>query len=311
MRAIQSFGRFAAVLAMVAGSVSSLAAQCKCNSIWETHSLGSHYFATASCVRHYDDNYYAYDTCVENRGDRSLDFDWYIPGPDGWIPAGEMASQTRLRGNDDSLERQNGCLHYGNLWTLHDAEFEPHVNDEDALEREGDEGCSAGVGREGRTRVGWANANDGVEFGQSAGRDQTDEIFPLAGLQLRVFAPTNRDRADETMVQIDATVSWANQGDEYIHSLALQASPYGEAFAPGELRLIPEPVWLRSAYFEAYPDTVDSDFGLPISAGQTTFSLDLTAGVQEARTLRDARFVVVTQQGEVVGSLLVPIWERR
>ena len=310
----------AAGLFVLASPLPAQEQECHCE-IWQTHLMGSSEFATSSCVYPHDANYVMYETCIKNLDDSELEFRWYIPGPHGWIPGGWTLPSPRLRTDDHSLQRQDGCLRYGGLHKLHDAEFEPHVSDKTDLEWERQAGCLRVRGeREYAQSVG---PDDVSPLSRQAGDVpplslEANDIPPLSNLRLSVFAPTDRERPSDTMIRIDATVNWVSQEGQLIHSLGLRAYPYGRDFRPENIRLVPQSAWLRAAYSAAYLET---DAGrLPVVDGERSpFSLNLTEEVQGPLSFQEVRFDVVTvgnnvvmlDNDEVVASLLVPFWGGR
>ena len=291
------------VVSCVAAPLSAQSQECHCDTPWEPHLMVSYDFETSSCVRHYNNDYYAYETCVRNLGRRNMPFDWYIPGPHSRILAGMTLPSVRLHTTDESLYRQDGCLQFGNSHTSHNARFEPHSSDKARL-REEAKGCAALVGRS------LLRASIGIVIQESAQGDGYDrrhlsDIPPLDRLQLSVFAPTEAQLPDETMIRIDATVRWARDGDRLMHSLALQASPHGEDFRPDLIRVVPQSGWLWEAYLSTYPDDVDSR-GLRIFDGVRSYSLDVATG--EVLSFRNVRFDIFEVDGERVASLIVPFW---
>lgn len=297
MRGTGPFWQFIAAT-IVAGSyafTSPLSAQCHCSTPQQEHNMRGYSFATSSCVRRHDDQYFVYETCVQNLGYRDLEFRWYIPGPHGWIPSGETSIGTRLRRMENNLHRQNGCLRYGNVQRHHAAEFQPHANDGTALKREHDIGCASVHEEAGLARL----------ASQASREPQNGERTQLSGLLLSVFAPTDRERVGATMVQIAATVGFVSQDGILTHSLALRVSPYGDEFHPERIRLVPELQPLQAAYRAAYPNIV-GDAGLPVGREEKTFVLEFET--QEGPTLRDVRFDVIAGGSDRVASLLVPFW---
>lgn len=107
--------------------VSNVAASCE-GSLQQSHSLDGYEFDTTSRLFE-QDNQLVYQTCVENRGSRALQINWYIPNFHSWIPAGESVSSNRYstRPRPNPVPVKFGCLGYGNLEEPHRAQL--HLDD--------------------------------------------------------------------------------------------------------------------------------------------------------------------------------------
>ena len=263
-------------------------AQCE-GQVRNEHPRDGYTFVTTSRI--YDSGtYQVHETCVENHSDRALDFNWYIPGPNSWIPANGHKNSPRHFCTRQRLEVTEGCLRYGNLWMPHQARFEPHRTDSHRLSEE-DGDCSSQVERESSGNLSTSN----IEA-------CTTNVSNL-DFATQVYGPADSDSPDRTLVKfrIEIRISTRSQSATYMHELSIYPEQVGEIFLPQSFSLVPNLRILRGAYSE-----IGFAGGILPANEPRSFFLELR--VPETPYLWNVRFGMYNGNNNHVATVFVPFW---
>ena len=261
--------------------------------IRQEHNMDDYAFTTTAHV-HTHEKYDEYKTCVVNRSDRDLEFNWYIPGPHSWILANQWHCNSRLRLRSDTLSAHRGCLRYGTQWEPLAAEFIPHRCDINHIDYEQEVGCSQMVNGE----------HHGLEActDPSVRLDDGGDIFKVR-TRLTVFAPALTDRPEETMIRLDATVEISPTDDEtrFKHVFEISPTQVGRNFRPELLQFLP----MSGLLCYEYTGADDCSITIPINNGEVFTATPL---VPLRPKLGEVRFHVMNGNGDHAATLFVPFW---
>ena len=269
-------------------TVGEVNAQCE-GQIRQIHSQPGYTFETTSRTFG-NGRYHVYETCVENRSDRALDFNWYVPGPHSWVPANGHLPHPRefnTRGNEEVTD---ACLRYGNLWMYHSARFEPHPSDMSRVRAENGD-CEGRVSRE----------SHGYRTDPLPG-SSTNTVSSLDS-EVQVYGPAYSSSPDRTLVKfsIHTQIRPSGQNSTYLHELSIQSEPHGDLYFPQSFRLIPPLRMLR----EAYNSLGYSQGILPLD-GRRSFRLELET--PNTPQLRSIRFRIYNGNNHHVATAFIPFW---
>jgi len=253
-----------------------------------------HYVTTSRIYE--DGRVFVYETCVENLGQRDLEFKWYIPGPHGWVMPGDSLVSTRRRESSDDVDGVAGCLRYGNGWVPDQADFLPHVTDEAALEVEAEEGCKA-VAKEQKLTA---------DLGNTSKLSRSNRYLPTGITSAdRLIAPSNAKNASDTLIEItigtfmvaDKEMRFAEEYTSVIFINGRAVRPKGVAEA---LRFEPISEELKSRYeFEGIR-------GGKYSFGEEGFSVEIDLMMPKHPVLADQKYKVMDENNIHVATFRVP-----
>src|SRR5579871_1090580 len=209
---------------------------------------------------------------------------WMIPGPDGWVPPGGQPLSSLPRDTDITTFKQvPGCLLVGPRGDTTTAQFIGVEGDDARIADEQKRGCRAVV----------ANPH------------------PLPGIIERIFAtvrnyvPSDANRANETMLQIEATVGIVPQGTTGFRSVVsyLISRYAGSEGDPSQLSM--RPVFpgaterLLPAFLQDHKPP--SQLG---EKGEIAFSVGDVANPR----LDYAAYEIFDREGRPVGSISFPVF---
>ena len=182
---------------------------------------------------YYKSNVTVYETCVENQSGRVMEFNWFIPGPNTFVPDGYSCSNPRPKLTHADSPTYAGCLYYGNNWVRDHATFFPHVDDDAKIAAEkNDPQCKVIP-----TKVAGSTSDPSRATAISA---LTEGITVTLG----AFAPTDLKNEDQTLAYIRAVVSLTRDpkdDEKYIHSMSVTSSSFRGSKPDFEsLKLLPE-----------------------------------------------------------------------
>jgi hypothetical protein len=91
---------------------------------------------------------YGIVSCISNKDlSYPIEANWLVPGPDGWVPAGEKLDSVPHLIRDESYLQLKGCLEYGNRGEVTKGAFFGTEYDKKIVEEENRLGCRAAVTR--------------------------------------------------------------------------------------------------------------------------------------------------------------------
>lgn len=249
-------------------------------------------FATTSRI-YLKANVYVYETCVENQASRDMEFNWFVPGPHTFVPAGIACSNPRPMLTHEDLATHKGCFLYGNNWTRDRAQFFPHKSDQLKIDADKSDSTCNNIPQS-------TNANLGSE------RD-----IAIAALKegivtdIDAFVPSNAKQPGETMAYVKARVSLdldLKDPTKYIHTISIQSEAYKNAKPDFEdLKIKPEKGYLQlyegKEQFSKYilgdkasarlprEITLSTELPIPKSPQLQSVRFELTGGDQTSATL--------------------------
>jgi hypothetical protein len=287
-----SFFAISVSFCVAASAVAIAADQCPGVKNKYDHSDGYVFFTTSQV--YFDANVWIYETCVENPSKRDLDFNWYIPGPNSWVPAGKAVPSPRRRVTHETMDGAAGCLRYGNEWIPGSADFLPHGNDKAALDDEKKLGCAEVVRREGLTKI-------AANLGDAPGK-----IFAI-NESLEVYAPVNLKEPHNSMVHVTANVQVEPlaDGSAFRHIFSYSVSPLDPERFEGSfkgLHIIPDDSNIRALY-QAQDEAPDGIITLDTKGG-----VEIKVPSPKNPTLGDVHFSLFTGNNERVAVFYVPFW---
>ncbi len=237
-------------------------------------------------------NVEVYETCVENQSDRDMEFNWFIPGPSTFVPAGYSCSSPRSKtyAQYEDAPSYAGCLYYGNDWARDHATFIPHVDDQSKINAEQNDPQCKKV-----TTALNASGNSDLAAAKTALKDGIK-------VQLSVFAPSSLKDATDTMAHVEATVSLnadPNDNEKYIHKITLRASPFRDSKPDfGALKVVAE----KNRVADFYNDIPDGR--IQLNSEEITISTQLT--IPKYPMLDTVAFRIVGADDRGVATLFVP-----
>ena len=147
------------------------------------------------------DGHFVFQTCVENTSDMDLEVNWYIPGPDNWIPRSCSNISDRVMSTNEIINSYGSCLRYGNSWRHLRAKFFPHVTDKPQIDVDKTLGadCSTRLGNSivPALPVNKFNANPlqkRLEFFAPADEKYPTETLTKIVLQIEIFPVLNNTK---------------------------------------------------------------------------------------------------------------------
>jgi hypothetical protein len=187
-------------------------------------------FITTSRV-YLEGNVTVYETCVENQSNRSMEFNWFIPGPASFVPDGWSCSNPRPKLTHADSPTYAGCLYFGNNRARGHATFFPHVDDAANIAADKkDPQCKITP-----TTVSTASITQAAALSALAGG---------IAVKLGAFAPSDLKNEAQTMAYIRAAITLIRDPKEdgkYIHSIKVPSSSFRDSKPDFEsLRLVPE-----------------------------------------------------------------------
>lgn len=263
------------------------------------HNHDRYQFVTTSRVYKRDDaGVHVYETCVENHSEGWLEFNWHIPGPSSWVPPGKACSNPRRRISRDTLNGYAGCLRYGNDWENSRADFLPHKDDQDAIDREMQTDCKDVV-------------QDEAE-GTSDSRPSDEVLREPIEVALQIYAPWDRDRPIKTMMEVNASVSivpvvFNDDAKIFQHIFEVKAEPANYDieydFQPELIRIVPQSETLRADYAKM-ANLKGGTFSL--SGKQSPIKIERP--FPKNPRLVSVRYTLFTEKGSPVAAFFVPFW---
>jgi hypothetical protein len=232
-----------------------------------------------------------YETCVENDGNRVIDFNWFIPGPHTFVPTGFACPNPRPKLTHMNAPTYDGCLYYGNNWTRDRATFFPHIDDQPRIDVENMHLRCV------KLPIQMAAAQGGGDYDVAI-----TALKEGIATDLEVFAPTNPENATETLVDLKAAVRMdldPKSNERYIHSIAISALPFKES-KPNlpRLRLIPEDKEMARRFYREFSDG--------FMRLQPEIKLAAEIPIPRSPKLDTIRFGVVDADNRPVATLFIP-----
>ncbi|MFC0808556.1 hypothetical protein ACFHWW_24395 [Ensifer sp. P24N7] len=99
------------------------------------HGDANYQFRTTSRV-YKDGRDEMFVTCVQNTGDKDMEVNWVIPGPETVVLKGCAVTAPRPHDTRRILDNHKGCLRYGASWKWTKAPFIPHASDAGSISGE-------------------------------------------------------------------------------------------------------------------------------------------------------------------------------
>ena len=172
------------------------------------HDKGGYKFVTSSKV-YKAQGVHIYETCVGNLSQRDVEFDWFVPGPNTWLPPNEQVPAPRPFNSRNTLDSAKSCMAYGNLSETNRFYFLGHASDKEALNREISEPCSF-----------WVSQDSTVSDGEELSSYQIT-------IDLAAFFPTDKSNPGETMMKFVGVADLFHSGEELVTSIiSYQFAPY-------------------------------------------------------------------------------------
>ena len=249
-----------------------------------------------SYTRVFEENdHFVFQTCVENTSNKDLEVNWYIPGPDNWIPKSCSNVSNREKSTKEITNSYRSCLRFGNSWNHLRAKFLPHVTDERLIEVDKTWGpdCSSKP----------------VDFIVPPVPQGKSNIRPLQK-HLEFFAPANEKNPQATLTKITLQIGVFPIFDnaKIVQNIEYQSEPAyldNKEFKFTRFIISP-PESVRKYFLEAANgDNINKD---------GTFNFDqsgkvsITYATPPDATLSSARYTIFNQNQTRVGSILIPTW---
>jgi hypothetical protein len=274
-------------VSMLETMTASLALAGTCPGQAQVHDSGDYRFETSSWVKN-GLGVVEYWTCVQNDSDRALFFDWFIPGPSGWVGPHDIASNRR---NELTRETQpwDGCLQYGNFHKPMRAQFLGHESDRQKVSEEKTAGCDQS--RE--------------YFGQTTATIST--TVSNLNYEAQVLVPSDGEHADDTLLRISASIGLETlDAYTYRSSLRFNIVPVGYAAkgVPTDLRIRTKSPELTTGMIHANKIARFGD-AIPIKSAETEIVLNLNR--PKYFELTDAQYLIYDRNDTYVGAIYMPV----
>ena len=227
-------------------------------------------------------------TCISNLSTEPISAHWFIPTASGWVPPNEVFPKERyLKAQGES--RIRGCLEYGNLGETVEADF---VGDQQELEASFEE-----------RQIGCKNARNKYH---SVAFTSEGKIHPIK-INLRYFFPYEVNRASETMVKLEGTVTIEPvEGNTFSLTFNFGIAKYGDSEGKYDGKFTAIPVFTGGAKSleEEFVKTVGKEYPLE-KLGSSKFIL--SAGLKNFR-IEEAFLDIMIPEGVQVARIGFPVY---
>ncbi len=263
-----------------------------CEGDREIHNTDSYSFNTYTRKFQRGD-FFVFQTCVENKGDKDLQVNWFIPGPDNWIPKSCSVNSNRERTTGEVLGSYRSCLRYGNSWKHLRANFLPHVTDKHEMEADAtwSDDCSAKP----------ANVVPPLV--------PVDKIKPIKK-SIEFFAPGSIKSASQSLTKFFIELDLFPVDDnkivvQNIYYKGQSAYLDNKDFTFTTFRVDPPESMKEYFIKSADGDIINKDGTFNLNR-EGKISVSYAAPAQPA--LLSSRYTVYNEIKERVGSITIPIW---
>lgn len=244
------------------------------------HAIDGYVFVTSSIVRAQAGGR-IYSTCVENRSDRDLWMDWFVPGPRSWIPAHVSLPSPRFFGKEKSVSLV-GCLQYGNHSASMREPFIGHENDIPRIAVEQQVGCDAKLDKISTTAH--------------------DDFEPVQ-IDTQVYVPSDSKDPDATLMRLSASI-----GIEAIDQDAYRTVVnYHLEQLEGRGKGVPEELTLRTKSPELTLAMQKVGYGDRIHLSAKGAKLVLDVFRPKYFTIDSAQYLIFDRNDLFVGAIYIPV----
>ena len=267
------------------------ASKCKGN-VRQTHTRPPYRFVTTTRLYWKENaNVHVYETCVENHSDRWLYINWLIPKQDGWIEPGCAWSKPRPKLKENTINSYEACLLYGNLKKDSYGTIIPHKDDQEAITKEG-----------GKCPKKFAAKSPVFESDHS----ENEIVRDIVKWVSKTFVPTNPEKPDTTMVEIEAMTRLEFKRDDnvFVHRFSYYVTPLKntKSLELHKINAQPQFAPLQKQYEQQFK-LANGSFKLKQKGGFTT-----TLRMPKEPRLEEIGFALSTVEGQHLGTLYVPVW---
>jgi hypothetical protein len=254
----------------------------------QAHDVGGVSFTTTSRV-YTGKGVETYETCVENRGDKDLFVDWFVPGPFSYVKPGKAITSPRSFLTRESKDYR-GCLEYGSVGDYIKEPFIGHVSDSPRIEAE---------------RGGCDEVNPAASQAAS-----TPTIIPVE-LPIKLYFPSDAKEPEVTMLQLEGVARAGADDNHLFTTLAFSVTQASDAQKgrPEDVRIRPfvSGDFFAKDFVEAF-DKQYSKNGMVLSGGNELNISFYDATYDKAFTLASIRYGVFDQADRLVAAFFAPIW---
>ncbi|MCK0104621.1 hypothetical protein [Pseudohalocynthiibacter sp. F2068] len=274
-------------------STESVAAEEECKGdAPQEHRIGKYHFETTSQVYRRSGVHF-YVTCVKNNGEGDLWVDWFVPGPQSFVPSGIALESPRTF---VTRETQSfvGCLEYGNRAETLNEHFLGHTNDQSAIDEEQSLGCEY-----------WAR--------QATLEPSDKTALEELSYPFRVFFPSDTEKPADSMLVMQGTVSLRiSEENRFTSMLEYDISQFDGREGGAADEVVMRPVdggpageLLNFVFLSEYKSQLVTDFpSLPMKWED---NIAITASFESDWMLTSTRYGFYDKNNVFVGAIFVPV----
>jgi hypothetical protein len=256
------------------------------------HQIGRYHFQSTSRVFRQSNTHF-YVTCVANKGEGDLWIDWFVPGPQTYVPSGIAQDSPRPFTTRDT-KSYNGCLEYGSHADTITEQFLGHASDQPAIDEEKKLSCDH-----------WAR--------QANLKPEEDAKFEELSYPIRVFFPSDKTSVNDSMLVMQGEVSLYLIGDNrFVSQLEFGVSQFEERDTGSAEEVSVRPIdggpagdLVRNIFATALKSQLLDD-GRSIPLGWEN-KIEISATYQDDWVLTSTRYGFYDKNKEFVGAVFVPI----
>lgn len=265
--------------------------ECKGDALKE-HQIGRYHFQSTSRVFRQSNTHF-YVTCIANKGEGDLWIDWFVPGPQTYVPSG-IAQESPRPFTTRETKTFNGCLEYGSHADTITEQFLGHASDQSSIDEEKQLSCDH-----------WAR--------QANLKPEGDSKFEELSYPIRVFFPSDKTSVEDSMLVLQGQVSLYFTGDNrFVSQLAFGVSQFEGRDAGSADEVSMRPVdggpagdLLRSAFATAHKSQLlDDDQSILVGSEN---KIQISSTYQDDWVLTTSRYGFYDKNNEFVGAVFVPV----
>lgn len=256
------------------------------------HQIGRYHFQSTSRVFRQSNTHF-YVTCIANKGEGDLWIDWFVPGPQTYVPSGIAQESPRPFTTRDT-KSFNGCLEYGSHADTITEQFLGHASDQSAIEEEKQLSCDH-----------WAR--------QANLEPKEDPEFEELSFPIRVFLPSDKESAKDSMLVMQGQVSLYFKGDNrFVSELEFGVSQFEgrDTGSADEVSLRPVdggPAGdlVQNVFVTTFKSQLlDDERSIPLGWEN---KIEISATYEDDWVLTSTRYGFYDKNKEFVGAVFVPV----